>query len=230
MKKKILVIAAHPDDDILGCGGFFAKYYKKNKFKVIFLSEGSSCRYKNIDLNKKKIEKEIKNRKNCALKALKLFSIRNVVFYDNKCGHLNKISQLKLNKIIENEIKSFKPNTIFTHSEKDLNLDHRTTVRSVMIATRPTLIKRIVNSIYSFEILSSTEWNYSKSFKPNYFINLSREHVLKKWKALKIYKSEIRSKPHPRSLFGVETLAKYRGIQSAYNYAEGFELVRKFKK
>ena len=91
-------------------------------------------------------------------------------------------------------------------------------------------VKNIVTSIYTFEILSSTEWNFSSNFKPNYFINLNRLQLLKKWKAIKIYKSEIRNKPHPRSLFGVETLAKYRGMQSGNLYAEGFELVRKLKK
>ncbi len=230
MKKKILIIAAHPDDDVLGCGGLFAKYSKKFDFKVIFLCEGSSCRYKNLKKNELKIRKEIQYRELCAKKSLKLFSIKNISFYNNLCGRLHKVPQIKLNQIIENEIKRFKPSTIFTHSDKDLNSDHKAIFKSVMIATRPKIIKNIVTSIYTFEILSSTEWNFSSNFKPNYFINLNRLQLLKKWKAIKIYKSEIRNKPHPRSLFGVETLAKYRGMQSGNLYAEGFELVRKLKK
>ena len=150
--------------------------------------------------------------------------------YNNVCGRLHKVPQIKLNQIIENEIKKFKPNTIFTHSDKDLNSDHKVIFKSVMIETRPKIIKNIVTSIYTFEILSSTEWNFSSNFKPNYFINLNKLQLLKKWKAIKIYKSEIRNKPHPRSLFGVETLAKYWGMQSGNLYAEGFELVRKLKK
>ena len=230
MKKKILVIACHPDDETLGCGGYFDKYKSRYKFKVIFLAEGSSCRYKDKIKDKIKIDKDIATRKKSALKALKLFSIKNVLFFNHNCGQLNKVPQTKINKIIENEIKDFKPNIIFTHSNKDLNLDHQTIFKSVLVATRPTVIKNIVNEIYSFEILSSTEWNYSNKFQPNYFIELSKNNLMKKWRALKYYKTEIQKKPYPRSFFGIESLAKYRGLQSGSIYAEGYELIRKFVK
>lgn len=230
MKKKILVIACHPDDEILGCGGYFDKYKSRYKFKIIFLAEGSSCRYKDKVKNKVKIDRDIAIRRNSALKALKLFSINDISFHNNTCGQLNKVPQTKINRIIENEIKDFKPNIIFTHSNKDLNLDHQTIFKSVLVATRPTIIKNIVNEVYSFEILSSTEWNYSKNFRPNYFIKISKKNLMNKWKALKCYKTEIQKKPYPRSLFGIETLAKYRGLQSGSIYAEGYELIRKFTK
>ena len=87
--------------------------------------------------------------------------------------------QTKLNKIIESQIKIFKPDIIFTHSSKDLNLDHQTIVKSVLVATRPTKIKNIVNEIYSFEILSSTEWNFVNKFRPNYFIKLTKKYIAK---------------------------------------------------
>jgi len=230
MKKKVLIIAAHPDDEILGCGGYLAKYKKNTKFKIIFLAEGSSCRYKDKTKDKKNIVKDINIRKKSAIKALKLFSIKDISFFDYACGQLNKVPQTNINKIIETEIKNFKPNIIFTHSNKDLNLDHQTIFKSVLVATRPTIIKNIVNEIYSFEILSSTEWNYSNKFQPNYFIKINKKNLMKKWEALRCYKSEIRKKPHPRSLFGLESLAKYRGVQCGSIYAEGYELIRKFKK
>ena len=230
MKKKILVIACHPDDETLGCGGYFDKYKNRNKFKVIFLAEGSSCRYKDKVKNKIKIDRDIAIRRNSALKALKLFSINDISFYNHTCGQLNKVPQTKINRIIENEIKDFKPNVIFTHSNKDLNLDHQTIFKSVLVATRPTVIKNIVNEVYSFEILSSTEWNYSKNFQPNYFIKISKTNLTNKWKALRCYKTEIQKKPYPRSFFGIESLAKYRGLQSGSIYAEGYELIRKFIK
>ena len=69
-------------------------------------------------------------------------------------------------------------------------MDHQTIFKSVLVATRPTIIKNIVNEIYSFEILSSTEWNYSNKFQPNYFIEISKKNLMKKWKALKCYKTE----------------------------------------
>ena len=228
MKKKILIIAAHPDDDIIGCGGFLSKNYKKYKFKVVFMSEGSSCRYKNLEKNQNKILKEIKFRQACARKALRIFSIKDISFYNNQCGNLHKMSQLKLNQIIEKEIKKFKPNIIFTHTDKDLNSDHKTINNSVLVATRPVQSKIKIDVIYSFEILSSTEWNFNNNFKPNYYISLSKRDVLNKWKALRAYKSETKPKPHPRSLFGVESLSRYRGIQSGDLYAEAFEIIRKF--
>ena len=230
MKRKILVIACHPDDEVLGCGAFLDKYKNQYKFKVIFLAEGSSCRYKDKIKNKIRIDRDINDRKKSAIKALKLFSISNISFFNHACGQLNKVPQTTLNKIIENEIKIFKPNIIFTHSNKDLNLDHQTIMKSVLVATRPTIIKNIVSEIYSFEILSSTEWNFVNKFKPNYFIKISKKNLAKKWEALKCYKSETQKKPHPRSFFGVETLAKYRGMQCGSDYAESYELIRKFKK
>ena len=230
MKKKVLIIGCHPDDEILGCGGFLDKYKNQYKFKVIFLAEGSSCRYKDKVKYELNINRDIASRQNSAIKALKLFSISDVSFFNHACGQLNKVPQTILNKIIEDQIQIFRPNIIFTHSNKDLNLDHQTIVKSVLVATRPTSIKNIVSEIYSFEILSSTEWNFLNKFKPNYFVSMSKKNILNKWNALKCYKSEIQKKPHPRSLFGIETLAKYRGLQCGSNFAESYEIIRSFKK
>tara|TARA_Y100000768_G_scaffold138047_3_gene102831 strand:- start:27 stop:719 length:693 start_codon:yes stop_codon:yes gene_type:complete len=230
MKKKVLVLACHPDDDILGCGGYFDKFKYKYQFRVVFLAEGSSCRYNNHEKYKKKINNDILFREKCAIKALKTFSISNVCFYNNICGQLNKLPQININKIIEKEIKVFKPNIILTHSNKDLNLDHKTISEAVMVATRPTKIKEIVSEIYSFEILSSTHWNFQNSFKPQYFIELSKTNIMNKWKALKCYPTEIIKKPYPRSFYGLETLAKFRGMQCGSIYAESFEIIRYFEK
>lgn len=229
MKKKILIIVAHPDDEVLGCGGFISKYKNKYDFKVIFLAEGSSCRYKNLSKNKKKIESDILERKNSAKKALKILGVKKIVFYNNKCGSLSNIHQLELNKIIEKEITEFKPNKIFTHSDKDLNMDHKAIFNSVLVATRP-IEDKYIEEVFSFEILSSTEWNYTQNFKPNYFEQLNQKDVLNKSKALKCYKTEIKSAPYPRSEYGVKSLAKFRGLQSGFLYAESFELVRKIRR
>ena len=150
-------------------------------------------------------------------------------FYDNKCGSLSNISPLLLNKIIEKEIKIYKPNIIFTHSNTDLNMDHRTIFNSVLVATRPSS-ENSIEAIYSFEILSSTEWNFDQSFKPNYFIELSKNDINNKSKALKCYKSEIKSAPYPRSEYGIKSLAKFRGLQAGFSYAESFNLIRKIIK
>jgi len=229
MKKKILIVAAHPDDEILGCGGFISKYKKKFNFSVLFLAEGNSCRYSDLRKNYIKIKKEINDRKKQCLKALKTMSVTNVVFHDNPCGSLNFLPTIKLNQIIEKEIQKQNPEIIFTHSKNDLNQDHKVVFQSVMMATRPVGNKSSVKEIYSFEILSSSEWAYTENFKPNYFISLSKKNLNDKWKALKCYKDEIRKQPHPRSLFGLKTLANYRGIQTGTEYAEAFRIIRLIK-
>ena len=98
-----------------------------------------------------------------------------------------------------------------------------------MMATRP-LAKKVVKKIYSYEILSSSEWNYTEQFNPNYFEILSEQNVKSKWRALNFYKSEIQKFPHPRSQKGIYSLAKLRGSQAGEKYAEAFKLIREFKK
>ena len=226
MKKKILIVAAHPDDEILGCGGFISKYKNKFNYSVLFLAEGNSCRYKDVKKNYIKIKEEIIDRKKQCLKALKSLSVKNVVFNDNPCGSLNSLPIIKLNQIIEKEIQKHKPEIVFTHSKNDLNYDHKIVFQSVMMATRPVGKKNYVKEIYSFEILSSSEWSYAENFKPNFFVSLSKKNLNDKWKALKFYKNEIRKAPHPRSFFGVKSLANFRGLQAGTEYAEAYKIIR----
>jgi LmbE family N-acetylglucosaminyl deacetylase len=230
MKNKILIIAAHPDDEILGCGGFLSKFKNESVFKVVFIAEGSTCRFKKKDHNKPVVLSQIKKREKQAIKALNRFNINKIKFYNNPCGELNNISSVYLNKIIENEIIDFNPDTILTHSETDLNLDHRVVFNSVLVACRPIKKVNKPNKIYSFEVLSSSEWKITKSFLPNYYIKLSQKNVLDKWNALKIYSNEIKKTPHPRSLFGVKTLANYRGLQIGEEFAEAYKLIRSIDK
>ncbi len=229
MKNRYLIIAAHPDDDVLGCGGTLSKIGKKNLIKVIFIGEGSSCRFQLHSSNQKLINKAVQNRENCAKKALHYLGIKNYKFYNLPCGRLDTIPILEINKIIENEVNQFSPDIIFTHSENDCNNDHRIIFRSSMMATRP-LAKKIVKKVYSYEVLSSSEWNYTEQFNPNYFEILSEQNVKSKWKALNFYKSEIQKFPHPRSREGIYSLAKLRGLQAGEKYAEAFKLIREFNK
>ena len=228
MKKNILIVVAPPDDEIIGCGGFISRFKKQSNFKVLIIAEGSSCRFKNIFKEKKEIQKKVELRKRQAKKALALFSIKDVTFCDLPCGSLNSIPSVKINHLIEKQIKIFKPEKILTHSSEDLHPDHRAVFHSVMQATRP-IKDNTVKEILSFEILSSSEWAYSSIFKPNYFIKLSKKNVNEKWKALKFYKEEIQKKPLPRSFFGVSTLASFRGIQSGNEFAEAYCQIRAIK-
>jgi LmbE family N-acetylglucosaminyl deacetylase len=223
---KILIVAAHPDDELLGCGGLIAKYHQTKKIKVIFLAEGSSCRFSSLEIQSELSKKNIANRTACAKAALQIFGVNDLVFYDYPCGRLDTIPILDINKAIEFEISKFQPDTVLTHSEDDVNNDHRLVSRSVMMATRPNGTHNI-NNLLSFEIQSSTEWNLKKPFAPNHFEVLSEQQLGMKWEALKFYDSEIRSYPHPRSREGMEALARYRGMQVGAEFAEAFQIMKK---
>lgn len=219
--KKALIVASHPDDDILGCGGILSKFRDKIDFKVIFIAEGSTCRFDNP--NSIEAKNEVVKRNSYAIEALKYLGIFNYEFYNLPCGRLDQIPLLSINKIIESEIKNFQPDTVFTHSKCDSNQDHHKVYDSTIIATRPG---SGVDNVLSFEVLSSTEWGFSNSFSPNYFVSLSKSNINDKWKSLEYYITETKSFPYPRSKKGIETLANYRGLQSGNEYAEAFKLIR----
>ena len=226
---KILIIAAHPDDDILGCGGYIAKYQSQKKIKVVFLAEGTTCRFSSGQMSSSEALAEIAVRTNAAQRALRLLGVTDISFFDHPCGRLDQLPILELNKIIEVEIASYHPDTIFTHYEYDNNNDHRIVYRSVSMATRPGGLHHVPNLI-SFEVQSSTEWSFSSPFCPNYFEALTPEQVKTKWRALACYDTEIREYPHPRSQEGVDTLAKYRGMQAGNSHAEAFSIIRSISK
>ena len=224
MKKgKILIIAAHPDDEILGCGGTISKLKDTNDINVLFMTDGVSARGKN--------KKEIIKRKKACINLFKYLNLPRPIFFNFPDNEMDKISLLKITKKIEGKIKIYKPDTIFTHFENDLNIDHQITSKAVVTACRP-IKNHTVKSIIFFEILSSTEWNISiknKSFKPNYFVDISKS-IKFKLKALKHYKKEMRKWPHPRSIEGVKLLSKTRGSTVGLQNAEAFILGRHIDK
>lgn len=226
--KKILIIAAHPDDDILGCGGLMSKYKGQVEFKVIFIAEGSSCRFAPEEIKSEKVQNIIEERNNFGVEALKLLGVSNYKFYNLPCGRLDQVPIIEINKIIEGEIKQFQPDTIFTHSFEDTNNDHIIVHRATQMATRPGS-QFLVESVYTYEVLSSSEWRFTHAFLPNYFESLKEENVRDKWLALAEYESEIKPFPYPRSEEGIFTAAKQRGLQSANMYSEAFKLIRKIK-
>ena len=225
--KKILIIAAHPDDEIIGCGGYISKYVHNTEFRVLFLGEGSTCRYENV--KSQNALEAIENRNNSAKKAMDFLGIKDYYFQNLPCGRFDQVPIIEINKTIEKHIATFKPNIVFTHAENDVNNDHSIVFKSTLMASRPVQANP-VEEIYSYEVLSSSEWVFTDSFNPNYFVNLSSKNIETKWEALKIYDTEIKDFPFPRSKKGVYTQAMQRGMQSNYEYAEAFKLIRKFEK
>jgi len=220
-KRNILIVAAHPDDEVLGCGGTISRLINEGyEVFTIILGEGITSRNYSSKLKKKELQ-ELKNQ---MYKANKILGVRKVFNFNLKDNQLDTIPLLEIVKKIEKIKNEIKPEIIFTHYKNDLNIDHKITYDAVITATRP-VIDEPVKTIYSFEILSSTEWNYPLSFSPNFFFDITKT-ISKKIEAMKIYKSEIRDFPHPRSLEGIKLNAKMWGLKAGLKFAEAFQLVR----
>ena len=217
---KLMIIVAHPDDEVLGCGGTIARLINEGSTgKTLILCDGISSRdiYDPGDIMIRKRQSEEAN------KILGINEIVNCGLPDQK---LDTIPLLEVIKLIEQEIKSYKPNIIFTHFRNDLNKDHRIVYEAVLTATRP-MQGQPVKTIYSFEVASSTEWNYPLSFIPDTYFDITKT-MIEKQKALAVYSEELRDYPHPRSIEGIELQAQYWDMRTGGGYKEAFVTVRNF--
>lgn len=220
--KKIMVIAAHPDDEILGCGGTVARLIKEgNEGYTLILGEGVTSRY---DQRNRETKKQIKELMESMKQANITIGVNKIKCYECPDNYFDHTPLLEFVKMVDYEIKVYKPDLIFTHYRNDLNIDHRITYQAVITATRP-MQNESVKEIYSFEVLSSTEWNYPTTFSPNVFFDIT-DTLNTKLEALGCYDSEMRDNRHPRSMTGVWNNAKMWGLKSGLEYAEAFELVR----
>ncbi len=227
--KKILVVVAHPDDEVLGCGGTLLKSAEKGaKIKTIIVSEGVTSRsYKNNTF----LEEQKKRRSDSSIKVSKLLKGSKVVNFNFPDQRLDTIALLKITQKIEKEINNFNPEVVYTHHHGDLNLDHRIVNNATITACRPVPNSNL-RKILTFEIPSSTDWQAqgeNSQFVPNYFIDITK-YLEKKIKLLKVYKNEMRKWPHSRSFENIKFLAKTRGATVGCKAAEAFQLVRSIEK
>jgi len=220
--KNILIVVAHPDDEVLGCGGLISKYHDKSHFKILVIAEGTSVRYK--DRKSDHIENDIQSRNNGTL-TLNKYGISDIVFSNLPCSNLINQDPKVIHDIITSESKDFNPHFIFTHSKFDNHQDHRLVYEAVLVAFRP-INELAENTILSFESLSSTEWNFDENFSPNCFLKLSDLNLSDKITMLQQFPGEIREFPFPRSDEGLTTLAKFRGMQSGLGLAEAYKIIR----
>ncbi len=222
---RVLVIAAHPDDEVLGCGGTIAKHtLQGDEVYCLILGEGITSRYNQRGEAK---EEELKQLKAEAEQAAKLLGIKKVFFRDFPDNRFDTVPLLEIVKAIEEVKEGLKPEIVYTHHQGDLNVDHQLAFRATLTACRPVK-GETVKGIYSFEVPSSTEWNSPEAenyFVPNVFVNIS-ETFGKKMEALKAYKSEAQEYPHPRSPETLEAIAKRWGGSVGMGLAEAFRLVR----
>jgi LmbE family N-acetylglucosaminyl deacetylase len=216
MNKKVLVIAAHPDDEWLGCGGTLLKHIKeKDTVFVVFVSDGYSSRdEEGTQLHRDKACKDL----------MKTIGAEDPIFFNFPDNQLDKIPRLKIIKEIEKIKKEIEPNIIYTHYSDDLNIDHRIVSDCAHTAFRPQPGEQ-VRAILQFEVLSSTEWTFLKPFSPNLFVDIT-DYLEEKIELLKFYKEEMKDPPHSRSIDNVRNLALFRGSTIGKGAAEAFIVSR----
>lgn len=221
---RILVIAAHPDDEVLGCGGAIARHREEgDAVTVLLLGEGIASRAGVLGEGEAVEIARLKESTRAAHEVLGVSTVRSCAFPDNA---FDSVPLLSIVKEIESAIQAVSPTIIYTHHHADVNVDHRLTAEAVEAAIRPMSESSVMRA-YAFEIASSSEWNFirSSAFRPNAFVALTEDQLDKKINAMRAYASEMRPFPHPRSAEYLEALARVRGGQSGYTAAEAFSVI-----
>ena len=221
---RILVVAAHPDDELLGVGGTVRRLADEgNEVYALIMAEGITSR---SDKREEADKDELKALKEDAQSAAKVVGFKEINFLGCPDNRMDSMDLLDVIKKLTVYIEKYSPDIIFTHHHGDLNIDHRITNEAVLTCTRPMMGEK-VKKIYAFETPSTTEWNYnySEPFTPNVYYDITQT-VDAKIKGMDCYKSERRDYPHPRSGEALEALAKVRGSQCGFEKAEAFILLR----
>lgn len=220
----VLIVAAHPDDEVLGCGATIAKLSETEIVHVMLLGEGAASRQEGRDAA---LEVEIERLRDSARSATSSLGVESVRFADLPDNRFDSLPLLDIVRTVERAVEELQPKTIYTHHPGDLNIDHQLTFRAVLTATRPTN-GCPVQELYTFEIPSSSEWSFHQvgpAFRPNVFVDVA-ETIERKLLALEYYESETRPSPHPRSPEVLRANARKWGATAGLDWAEAFELVR----
>lgn len=226
---RILVAAAHPDDELLGAGAALAAHAEKgDEVYVLILGEGQTSRFDERKDGLSLIEELHSD----TIRAAGHIGFKEVYFADFPDNRFDSVALLDITKCVESYIEKIQPQIVYTHHPGDLNIDHQMTAKAVLTATRP-MEDCPVRSVYAFPTVSSTEWNFAgreQMFIPNMFVEISEEQLEKKLLAMKEYKSELREYPHPRSIEMLKVEAKRWGAVSGTKLAEAFCILRECRR
>jgi N-acetylglucosamine malate deacetylase 1 len=225
--RRVAAIVAHPDDEVLGCGGTLRRHVLAgDAVSVVILADGETSRE-----TVGEAAASIERRSTAAQQAAGILGVGNVQMHSLPDNRLDRETLLDIVKIVERHIGEIRPDIVYTHHAGDLNVDHRRVHEAVATACRPQL-GHPVETLLFFEIASSTEWQPPHSappFLPNWFVDISAT-LATKLEALTAYGHEMRDWPHPRSYRGVEHLARWRGAIAGCDAAEAFMLGRKIER
>ena len=219
----VLVIAAHPDDEVLGVGGTIAKHVKKgDQVHILIVTDGSSSQYKNGNIaeimEKKKLE---------TLQAANILGVTSVVYGGLPDMQLDNTPHIEVNAVIENTIKALRPKIVYTHFWGDVNLDHKSVYQSTLVATRP-MPGQCVKELYCYYVPSATNWTANvepTAFLPNVYVDITEFKDIK-LQAISCYKTEMRDFPHPRSLKYIQKHDEMSGLKVGILCAESFVQLR----
>lgn len=220
MSDRILVVAAHPDDEVLGCGGTMARHVQNgDQVRVIFVADGVTSRL-GVDAQ------ELHRRQQATRAACDLIGVQQFQFLGFPDNRLDQVPLLDVVQRLEHAMEAWAPTKVYTHHHGDLNVDHRVTHQAVMTACRP-LPGSVIRQILAFEVMSSTEWASPglSPFAPNVYVDISSQLELK-ISALEAYGDEMRQPPHSRSVAHLRQLAHHRGNCVGFDAAEAFMLIR----
>ena len=226
MKKCVLVVASHPDDEVLGCGGTIARHAEEgDEVHIAILAEGITSRDEERAADRRK--DEIGSLRENAREAASILGAKEPVFAGLPDNRMDTLPLIDVVKRVETIVADIRPTVVYTHHGSDLNVDHRVTHQAVMTACR-ALPDSIVREIYAFETVSSTEWStpaIGDSFLPNRYVDIAA-WLERKLSALSVYTTEMRPFPHARSLEAIEALARWRGVSAGLEAAEAFVVLR----
>lgn len=226
--KKIMIVVAHPDDELLGLGATLHKLIHEHNVSthVVILGEGITSRSDERDVEV--WEKELKTHRENIKAAQLSIGYHSISTYDFPDNRFDSVSLLDIIKVIEHEKNKFEPDVIFTHHGGDVNIDHQRTFEAVFTACRPMKEEK-TKTIITFETPSGTEWispTDPRKFSPNLFFGVREIDVAAKIKGMESYEFERRTYPHPRSPEALKIQAQRWGVTVGTDFAEAFCLIR----